>query len=71
MKLSQLLKLYKQQDVDEFLQSLNINTLKERNKFYINDIKNNWSFLGDNPSNASSMRILTQGEKMINWKDYK
>ncbi len=62
MTLSKLLSLYKQNDVDDFIKSLNINNLTSKNLSY-EEIKQNWSFLDNNSSNSSSINSLKDGEK--------
>ena len=62
IKLSELLSLYKQNDVDNFIKSLSINNLNDKNLSY-EKIKTNWRFLGNNSSNSSSINSLKEGPK--------
>lgn len=62
INLSKILSLYKQQDVDNYIKSLNINNLTEKN-IEREKIKENWNFLGGSDSNLSSVNILQDGEK--------
>ena len=61
-KLSQILSIYQSKDVDKILKKLTKFDLNEQNLYY-EDIKEHFSFLGNNPSNASSIGILRKGEK--------
>lgn len=62
LKISELLKIYKENEVDSFLKSFCGLSLNESNLSY-SDIKENWKFLGDNSSNGSSINMLGNGEK--------
>lgn len=64
IKLSELLSIYKQDDLDTFLEKNFTYNLNEKG---ITDsmIFSNWKFVGDNFSNASSIDILRNGEKGV------
>ena len=62
IKISEVLKLYKSSDVNEFILKYGTHNLEENNLKYA-DIEGEWKFLGDNSSNASSIGILKNGEK--------
>ncbi len=62
IKLTDVLSLYKQSDVDAFLKALTGHDLAEPNLTF-DAIKANWAYLGDNPSNGSVIGMLKKGEK--------
>src|SRR5690554_1664208 len=64
INLKDVLDLYKINEVDDFLKKITGLTLNEKNLTY-DQIKNNWRFLGDSPSNGSQIGILRRGEKGI------
>jgi hypothetical protein len=63
-KLSSVLSLRTQEDIDVFLKTNFGLTLNEKN-IEEKELILNWKFLGDNPSNASSIDIIDSGEKGI------
>ena len=64
IKLSEILEIYKQEDLDSLLKAKFNYDLNENN---LTDsmIQKNWRFVGDNVSNASSIDILRDGEKGV------
>lgn len=62
MKLSRLLSVYKEGEVNDFCAELTGFTLNEKNIKY-HQIQNNWKFIGNEPSNASTINVLRKGEK--------
>ncbi len=62
ISISEVINLYKSSDVNEFLLKYGKHNLEEKN-LKLNDIEEEWKFLGDNSSNASSIGILKNGEK--------
>lgn len=64
INLSEILEIYKQEDLDLFLKSNFAYDLTENN---LTDdmISEKWKFVGDNKSNASSIDILKNGEKGV------
>lgn len=64
MNLSEVLKLYKSSDVENFIENHFTIKYLEKNINY-NDVGDCWKVLGDNPSNVSNINLLTKGEKGI------
>lgn len=62
IKLSELLEIYKSDQIDDFLKRYSGYDLNENNLSY-SDIEKNYKFLGDNSSNSSSVSLLKRGEK--------
>ena len=62
IKIKEVLSIFKESQIDEFLKKYTGLTLNEHNLSYEN-IKKNFKFLGDNPSNGSNIGQLTNGEK--------
>lgn len=62
IKLSEVLSIYKESQIDEFLFKYTGLTLNERNLSY-EKIKEYFKFLGNNSSNGSNVGQLTSGEK--------
>ncbi len=62
VELKELLSLYKESDVDDFLKRLTGHNLNETDLTF-NDIKDHWSYLGNNSSNGSVIGMLKKGEK--------
>lgn len=60
----ELLSIYKEKQIDEFLKKYTGLDLNETNLTY-EKIKNNYKFLGDNESNGSNVGQLTTGEKGV------
>ena len=63
-KLSEVLKLYKSEQIDGFLKKNYQMDLKEKG-IKESAIAKNWMFIGNNVSNASSINIIQEGEKGI------
>lgn len=62
MKLSRLLSVYKEGEVNDLCAELTNFTLNEKNIKY-QQIEKNWKFVGNDPSNASTINMLRKGEK--------
>ena len=62
IELKRILNIYKKEQVDDFLKEITGFNLNEKD-ISVQDIKENWNFVGDNESNASSIEILKNGEK--------
>jgi len=62
VSISRLLSVYKASEVDDLLRECSGKTLNEPN-LKQSDIESQWKFLGNNPSNGSSVNILGNGEK--------
>lgn len=62
MKLSRLLSVYKEGEVNDLCAELTGFTLNEKNIKY-HQIQSNWKFIGNEPSNASTINMLRKGEK--------
>lgn len=62
IKLSEILDIYKESELDDFLKKVNKFTLNEKSLTF-NKIKENWKFLGGTESNCSPVNILPIGEK--------
>lgn len=62
--LGRLLSIYKASEVDDLIVELCSLTLKER-VISENAVKDNWRFVGDNPSNSSVINILKSPDKGI------
>lgn len=60
--MDEVINIYKSSELSKFLKKYTGLTLDEKGLTY-NKIKANWSFLGENSSNASAVGILTKGEK--------
>ena len=64
MKLSEILKIYKSEDVDSFFDSILGYNLNDKN-LTKEKIEKNFRFVGGNESNASNIDMLQDGEKGI------
>ncbi len=64
MKLSKILKIETISELNNFLKENFAYNLEERNLTQ-SKIKKHWSLIGDNPSNASNIDVLSHGEKGI------
>ena len=62
LKLSELISIYKSDDLNNYLLKYTTHNLEEP-RLKLNDIQHEWKFLGNNGSNASSIGILRNGEK--------
>lgn len=62
ISISEVLNIYKQEQVDDFLKKHTGYNLNERGLTY-EKISNNWAFVGNNPSNASVINMLKEPEK--------
>jgi len=57
VKLSEVLKIYKPEQLNEFIKKYSGYDLEER-KLKYEDVKDSWKFVGDNESNLSTINIL-------------
>lgn len=62
IKIDEVLSIYKEHQIDDFLNKYTGITLNEHNLSY-DKIKENYKFLGDSSSNGSNVGQLTSGEK--------
>ena len=61
VRLEDILSLYKQTDVDDFLKALTGHNLNEPS-LSLDDIKDHWACLGNTTNNGSSVDMLRKGE---------
>lgn len=61
-KLSEILNIYKPEELDEFLKEKSNITLNEKNLVY-DDVKKYWSFVGETEYNASTIDMLSNPGK--------
>lgn len=61
-KLSEILNIYKPEELDEFLKEKSNTTLNEKNLVY-DDVKKYWSFVGETEYNASTIDMLSNPGK--------
>lgn len=59
ISIGEVLKIYKQEQVDDFFKTHTGYNLNERGLTY-EKISNNWSFVGNNPSSASVINMLEE-----------
>lgn len=62
IRLSDILFIYKENDLNSFLKKLNPYTLEEKNLTF-GKVSSNWKFLGNSSSNGSTVQMLKTGEK--------
>ena len=60
--LKEILSIYKPDELNEFIKKYSKYTLDEKNLKY-DELKNNWSYLGNNPYNQSAVGILKDSGK--------